>query len=64
MDIAKLGYQICFFAETTVVHIHGASSGAKNELIQKNASIFLNKNFSLFKRNCIVLLSKLRHIKV
>jgi len=46
MDIRKLGYQVCYFAGTQIVHIHEGSKGPKNELMIKNAELFFKRNYS------------------
>lgn len=59
MDISKLGYEIHFCADAEVVHLLGASSANKNEMMHKNGELFLSKNFSPIKIKWIKLLSKL-----
>lgn len=58
MDIKKLGYQVFFFAGTTVVHIQEGSSGKKNDMMEQNKDVFFQKNYSNMQAKIIKLLNK------
>jgi GT2 family glycosyltransferase len=58
MDIKKLGYKIYYFAETKIIHKMGGSAGKKNELMEKNAVVFLKKNYTNFEIKWIKQLDK------
>jgi GT2 family glycosyltransferase len=58
-DIRKLGYQVHYFSDASVVHIMGGSSGKKNVLNTDNREVFLRKNYSPLHYKAIVLLEKL-----
>jgi GT2 family glycosyltransferase len=46
LDIRKLGYKVWFFAEAEVVHIHeGSNKGSKNEMMEQNGNLFLQRNY-------------------
>ncbi|XZF13823.1 glycosyltransferase family 2 protein [Chitinophagaceae bacterium MMS25-I14] len=61
MDIRKLGYEIHFFAGTSVVHLMGGSSGMKNDLMVQNGELFLKKNYSPLQIRLMKLLSGILH---
>ncbi|MDI9320101.1 MAG: glycosyltransferase family 2 protein [Phycisphaerales bacterium] len=58
MDIKKLGYEVHFCAEATVVHLLGGSSAAKKELMEKNGALFLSKNYTEAEAKWIKKLNK------
>lgn len=58
MDITKMGYEIHFCADAKVVHLHGGSSGRKNELMEISGQMFMNKNYSKFEILAIKLLDR------
>jgi GT2 family glycosyltransferase len=58
-DIKKLGYEVHYFSDASVVHIMGGSSGKKNVLNTDNRKAFLRKNYSPLHYKAIVLLEKL-----
>src|SRR5215203_1392638 len=43
-DIKKMGYEIHFFAGSTVIHYMEGSSGPKNKLMKANGEDFLKRN--------------------
>jgi GT2 family glycosyltransferase len=57
MDIRRLGYKVCFFAEGSIVHLMGGSSKSKKEvsaagkekLIKKHHLMLLKKNYPAWK---------------
>ena len=52
-DFVQLGYKNYYLATTKVIHKMGGSSGKKNELMDKNGKLFMQKNFNPFKIDCI-----------
>jgi GT2 family glycosyltransferase len=58
-DIKKMGYEIHFFAGTTVIHYMGGSSGHKNELMKANNEDFLKRNFSSMELKIIKMCKRL-----
>ncbi|MCA8833437.1 glycosyltransferase family 2 protein [Hymenobacter pini] len=58
-DIRKLGYQIHYYSDASVVHVMGGSSGKKNVLNTDNRKTFLQKNYAGIHYKSIVLLEKL-----
>ncbi|WP_066406911.1 glycosyltransferase family 2 protein [Flavisolibacter tropicus] len=58
-DIRKLGYEVHFYAGTEVIHFMGGSSGAKQNLMQKNNDLFLKRNYSFLHRSMIKILTKI-----
>lgn len=46
LDIKKLGYEIHYLATTKVIHKMGGSSGKKNEMMERNGRLFMERNYS------------------
>jgi GT2 family glycosyltransferase len=59
MDIRKLGYEVHYFADAKVVHLLGGSSGKKNEMMEQNGVLFMNRNYSFIERWLIKLVNRL-----
>lgn len=59
MEFRLLGYEICFLPEAKIIHLMGASGGAKSELIKQNLQVFMNLYYSSWKRIVIKLLNLL-----
>lgn len=49
-DIKKLGYGVYYYPLAKVIHFMGGSSGKKNELMEKNNQIFLERNYNAWHR--------------
>jgi len=58
-DFVQLGYKNYYLATTKVIHKMGGSSGKKNELMEKNGKLFMQKNFTPFKIDCIKKIDRL-----
>ena len=58
-DFIQLGYKNYYLATTKIVHKMGGSSGKKNELMEKNGKLFMQKNFTPFKIDCIKKIDRL-----
>jgi GT2 family glycosyltransferase len=50
LDFRKLGYQIHYCADTEVIHLMGGSSANKNEMMNKNSKLFLQRNYNYIHR--------------
>lgn len=53
LDVKKLGYKVFYFAGTEAIHLHEGSKGAKNELMEQNGKLFLNRNYNFARRTLL-----------
>ena len=59
LDVKKLGYKVFYFAGTEAIHLHEGSKGAKNELMEQNGKLFLNRNYSFARRSLLKFTARL-----
>lgn len=59
LDFKNLGLKNYFFAETSVIHLMGGSSGNKNQLNKTSYVCFLRTNYSFFSRMLIKLTERI-----
>jgi GT2 family glycosyltransferase len=59
LEFKKLGYHIAYEPAARVLHLMGKSGGAKSDLIEKNAAIFMNMYYSPAERFVIRQLDRL-----